>query len=162
VRVAHEVAVAAALPRAWAALLDVGRWAGTGVDGMHRASGAVAGERYAGTVGLVDADDDEHVARFRVLGRGGVADVTVRARARGRSSALAIEADVRPAPDGDVVQPALAALVDELAARLAGEPEPLSPTALGGSALQPVLERAALIAAGIAVGVLLGRAVRRR
>jgi len=87
----------------------------------------------------------------------------VRASARGRASRLAVDAELRPgAADRDAAQAALAALLDELAPRLAGEPEPLAPAALGGAALQPVLERAALIAAGIAVGVVLARAVRRR
>jgi hypothetical protein len=159
VRVAHEVDVDAALPRAWATLLDLGRWAGPGVDGAHR----LAVASHAGTVALVDADDDEHVARFRALGGGGAAAVTVRASARRRASRLAVDAELRPgAADRDAAQAALAALLDELAPRLAGEPEPLAPAALGGAALQPVLERAALIAAGIAVGVVLARAVRRR
>jgi len=37
-----------------------------------------------------------------------------------------------------------------------------APLQLGGAALQPVLERAALLAAGLALGFAVGRAVRRR
>jgi carbon monoxide dehydrogenase subunit G len=181
VRSAHQVDVDAALPRAWAALLDVGRWGGgverASVDGAYRARVSIDGEQYAGTVRLVDADDDEHVATFHVIGHGhggrdAAATVAVRASARGDASLMAVEAEARPDPaDPGGARAALAALLDDLAAALAREPaEPVAtsdapapaPTALGGAALQPVLERAALIAAGIAVGVALHRVVRRR
>jgi carbon monoxide dehydrogenase subunit G len=164
VRLAHAVDVAAPLQRIWDALLDLPRLGRAlasarvddAVDGAHRARLWIGDREHRGTIRLVDADDDERVATLRVLGGRVAATVTVRASGNGEVARIAVEADVDPEPENaDDAGQALATLLDDLAGGLAREVD-------GQAALQPVLERAALIAAGIAAAVVIHRVARRR
>lgn len=175
-KVTTEADVAVPLQRAWATLLDLPRVARTlpdatiaaeAIDGAHRASTS----RYAGSVRLQDADEDEHVATFYAQGHAtggpGMAAATISAHLSERDGAtrVVIDADVR-VTGGPARAEDLAAILAALAAGLEREaiaPAPaLAPLELGGAALQPVVERAAVVAAGVAIGVLVYRAVRRR
>jgi carbon monoxide dehydrogenase subunit G len=171
-RVSSETDVAAPLQHAWATLLDLPRVARSlpgatiaadSIDGAHRARTA----GYAGSARVLDVDEDEHVATFygqgHATGGPGMASATIVARLSERDGAthVVLDADVRVT--GGVARSAdVAASLALLAAGLEREATALAPLELGGPALQPVVERAALLAAGLAIGVLLYRAVRRR
>jgi uncharacterized protein len=175
-RVSTEADVAAPLQRTWATLLDLPRVAralpdatiaAETIDGAHRASTS----RYAGSVRLQDVDDDERVATFYAQGHAtggpGVAAATISAHLteRGGATRVVLDADVRVTgrpPLAEDVAAALGALAAGLEREAIEAAPALAPLELGGAALQSVVERAAVVAAGLAIGVLVYRAARRR
>jgi carbon monoxide dehydrogenase subunit G len=157
---------------------DAGAWRGA----MKIKLGPVS-TAYAGSARLQDVDEDEHVASYRVEGREergqgtAAATITTRLSARdGGTTHVVVETDLqvtgRQAQLGhgimeDVAGAILAEFAGRLERELRGEAAPEGEDAEAaldvGSALRgALLERAGLVAAGLVVGLLLGRAVWRR
>jgi hypothetical protein len=136
---------------------------------------------YAGTARVQDADDDERVASYRVEGRelrgqgSAAATITTRLRPADGGTHVVVETDMqvtgRQAQLGrTLVEDAAGAVLAEFARRLerelrgeaaaeAGAAEVLD---VGGAVRRPLLQRAALVLAGLVGGLLLGRVVWRR
>jgi carbon monoxide dehydrogenase subunit G len=174
--------VARALPgAAMEAEGEGGAWRGT----MKVKLGPVTAE-YAGTARVQDADEDGRVASFRVEGRevrgqgSAAATITTRLRGDGSATHVVVETDMqvtgRQAQLGrNLMEDVAGAILADFAARLErelrGEGEPGDGAAaaaldVSGAVRGPLLERAAIFAAGAAAGllagVLVGRAVGRR
>jgi carbon monoxide dehydrogenase subunit G len=155
-----------------------------GADGAYRGSmkvklGPVTAE-YAGTARLQDVDDDERVASFYVQGRerrgqgSAAATITSRVAAEGGGTHVLVQTELqitgRQAQLGaGIMEEVAGSLLREFSSRL--EQELLGgggarPTAealdLGAAVVGPLSERALLVTAGVAVGLLLGRLVWRR
>jgi carbon monoxide dehydrogenase subunit G len=136
---------------------------------------------YTGTARVQDADEDDRVASFRVEGReargqgSAAATITTRLAALGGGTRVVVETDLqvtgRQAQLGrnlmeDVAGSMLGEFATRLEAELRGEPAPSSSGGdvldVGSAARGALVERAGLVAAGIAVGLALGRVVWRR
>lgn len=155
-----------------------------GADGAYRGSmkvklGPVTAE-YAGTARLQDVDDDERVASFYVQGRerrgqgSAAATITSRVAPEGGGTHVLVQTELqitgRQAQLGaGIMEEVAGSLLREFSSRL--EQELLGgggarPTAealdLGAAVVGPLSERALLVTAGVAVGLLLGRLVWRR
>lgn len=160
-RIASAVSVPVAPDRAWGALLN---WGAGLPNAGHRGRVALDGVAYAGSAGLIDLDDDERTATFRLVGRCADIPASALATITGRLEAttdggtrVLVEADLHVHGARGPAQDAAAAALDELAAEAARR------IALSGAA--PSAERRtgryALIALGALIVVLAG-AVRRR
>jgi carbon monoxide dehydrogenase subunit G len=153
-----------------------GAWRGT----MKIKLGPVTSE-YAGSARIQDADEDDRVAAYRVEGReargqgSAAATITTRLSEQGGGTRVVVETDLhvtgRQAQLGrGLMQDVAGAILGEFATRLerelGGEPTvaPDAGEALDvSSALRgPLLERAALLLAGLLAGIALGRVVWRR
>ncbi len=155
-----------------------------GADGAYRGSmkvklGPVTAE-YAGTARLQDVDDDERVASFYVQGRerrgqgSAAATITSRVVPEGGSTNVLVQTELqitgRQAQLGaGIMEEVAGSLLREFSSRLEQELRGggrARPTAealdLGAAAVGPLSERALLVTAGVAVGLLLGRLVWRR
>jgi hypothetical protein len=86
----RELPLAAPADAAWAALAT-----------LEPARGSAAG--YAGSVSVLDLDDDERVATLRLLGAAGASTVAVTASVAVREAALDVSADVAFGPGGQPV-----------------------------------------------------------
>jgi uncharacterized protein len=157
-------------------------------DGAYRGTmkvklGAVTAE-YAGTAMIQDVDEDERAASFRVEARErsghGSAVATIRTRLApedGRTR-VSVETDLevtgRQAQLGrgimqDLARGVLDRFAEGLERELSGgaDTQPADaasdePLDLGGAVLGPLRERALVFAAGLVVGVVVGRIVSRR
>jgi len=153
-----------------------GAWRGT----MKVRLGPVTTE-YAGTARIQDADEDDRVASYRVEGRElrgqGSAAATITTRLAGADGAtrVVVETDMqvtgRQAQLGrGLMEQVAGAILDDFAARLEQELRGVAaPADAGGGALDvgaavrgPLIERAALVGAGVLAGLALGRLVWRR
>ena len=192
----NEFDVAVGVDRTWATLLDVprvaralpgatiepdadgGAWRGT----MKVKLGPVVTE-YLGSARVQDADDDDHVASYRVEGReargqgSAAATITTRLSAGegGGGTHVVVETDMqvtgRQAQLGhglmeDVASKILTEFAERLEREMRGE---ATAAADGDEALDvsgavrgALLERAGLVAAGVVIGLALGRVVWRR
>jgi carbon monoxide dehydrogenase subunit G len=158
-----------------------GAWRGT----MKLKLGPVTAE-YAGTARLQDVDEDDRVASFHVQGREArgqgtaAATITSRLAPAGEGTRVVVETDLqvtgRQAQLGrGIMEDVAGAILREFATRLErelrGEPgrggevaEAGADEALdvGAAVYRPLLERGAYALAGLLVGLVLGRVVRRR
>jgi len=191
----NEFAVEAPLERTFQTLLDVPRVAralpGATIDSAGDAGawrgamkvklGPITAE-YAGTARVLDVDEDEHVAGYRLEGRErrgqGTAAATIRTRLRphGAGTFVVVETDLqvtgRQAQLGrNLMEDVAGAMLGEFAGRLErelrGDAAPAGPQDgevldVGGAVRGPLLERAGLVLAGLALGLLLGRVAWRR
>jgi uncharacterized protein len=189
VKLSNEFTVAAPVDRTWALLLDVPRVAaalpGATIEPDNTSGGAWRGQmkvrlgpvttEYAGTVQLLDTDEDERVVSFRAQAsetRGqGTASATITSRVAQEpgGTRVVVETDLavtgRQAQLGrGLMQEVAAALLDRFAQQLEREldtpdqePEQAAELDLGALAGAAVRERAVLIGAGVALGLLLGR-----
>ena len=158
-------------------------------DGAYRGTmkvklGAVTAE-YAGTAMIQDVDEDERAVSFRVearerRGQGtAAATITTRLAPEDGRTRVSVETDLevtgRQAQLGrgimqDVAKGVLDRFAQGLERELAGGAEAgLQPAAtsdealdLGGAMLGPLRERALVFAAGLVVGLVVGRIVSRR
>jgi carbon monoxide dehydrogenase subunit G len=168
--------VARALPGATIdAESEGGAWRGT----MTIKLGPVTTE-YAGSARMQDVDEDEHVAGYRVEGREirgqGSATATITTRLAGRDGGthVVVETDMqitgRQAQLGrGLMEDVAGAVLGEFAGRLERElrgegtsEEPGAALDVGAAVRGPLLERTALVLAGVLAGLALGRAVWRR
>jgi len=141
---------------------------------------------YSGVARLQDVDDDDHVASFRVLGREargqGTAEatITINARADAGTTRVQVETELgitgRQAQLGrGIMEEVAAGMLREFASRLelalAGQADGTGSGAgagvedffdAGAAVYRPLLERAAILLAGMAAGLGLGRLVWRR
>jgi len=195
-RLRNEFDVDAALRDTWATLLDVprvaralpgatiepdgegGAWRGT----MKVKLGPVVTE-YVGSARVQDADDDDHVASYRVEGReargqgSAAATITTRLSAGGGGGThVVVETDMqvtgRQAQLGHgLMEDVAGAILGEFAGRLERELRGEAAVSDGadedaldvsGAVRGALLERAGLVAAGVVVGLALGRVVWRR
>ena len=156
------------------------------VDGAFRGRlkiklGPVTAE-YTGRAQLQDVDEDEHIASFHVTGREargqGTAEatITIRARAEAGSTRVLVETDLqvtgRQAQLGRGIMEGVASgVLGDVAARLQrsivegeGADGASADEAFDarGAVLRPVLERVAILLAGVLAGLGLGRVVWRR
>jgi uncharacterized protein len=156
-------------------------------DGAYRGTmkvklGAVTAE-YAGTAMIQDVDEDERAASFRVEARErsgqGTAAATIRTRLApddGRTR-VSVETDIevtgRQAQLGrgimqDVARGVLDRFAEGLERELSGaDAQPTDSASdealdLGGAVLGPLRERGLVFAAGLVVGLVVGRLVSRR
>jgi uncharacterized protein len=159
-----------------------------GADGAYRGEmtvriGPVTIE-YAGTVVLEEVDEDERFARLRVQARErrgqGSARATIVNRLRETPTGSRVEVETeldltgRPAQFGrGMLEEVAGGVLADFAARLerdlaggAGEARPEAHTAealdLGSAVAGPLRERALLLGAGFAIGLLAGALVWRR
>ena len=191
-RLRNEFHVGEPLDRTWATLLDVPRVAralpGATIDaepegGAYRGAmtvrlGPVTTE-YAGSARVLDVDDDEHVAGYRVEGRelhgqgSAAATITTRAASRDGGTHVIVETDMqvtgRQAQLGrGLMEDVAATVLDEFARRLERElrgedaaGEPAAALDVGAAMRGPLVERGALVLAGLLAGLALGRLSRR-
>jgi uncharacterized protein len=182
----NEFDVGVPLDRTWATLLDVPRVAralpGATIEpepeaGAFRGAmkvklGPVTTE-YAGSARLLDVDEDEHVAGYRVEGRElrgqgtATARITARAASRNGGTHVVVETDVqvtgRQAQLGrGLMEDVAATVLDDFAGRLEralrGEVLDGDEVLDVGTAVRgPLLERAALVLAGVLAGIALDR-----
>lgn len=193
----NEIVVAAPLERAWSLVLDVPRVAGAlpgasvepaGEAGVYRGTmrvklGPVTTE-YEGVARLLDVDEDEHVASFRVQGRErrgqGTAAATITNRLSGEDGAtrIVVETDVnvtgRAAQFGRGIMESVAgSLLDEFARGLEQQVtaapdeerrERASSEALdlGAVAWRGTLEGKLPLALAFSTGLALGLLLRRK
>jgi carbon monoxide dehydrogenase subunit G len=135
---------------------------------------------YHGVARLQDVDDDEHVASFRVHGREargqGTAEATITIRAREEAGTTRVHVDTQLDVTGrqaqlgrGIMEEVASGVLREFAARL--ERAMTGPTDVGpaedvfdagAAAYRPLLERAAILLAGVIAGLALGRLRRRR
>jgi carbon monoxide dehydrogenase subunit G len=156
-----EVRVGASLERTWAALLDLA-WLSRALPGAALEPAAEGGlwrgtlNGYSGTARIVDADDDDRVATFRLEGRevrghgSAAATITVRLAAADGATRVVVETDLR-APGRRPPEDAAGALLGELARRLERELR-----------VPRVRRRAGLLALAALAAVAAARVVRRR
>ena len=155
-------------------------------DGAYRGTmkvklGPVSTE-YAGTVRLTDVDEDGGVLAFDVQGREirgqGTASATITARLAPEAGGTRLIVDTDLEVTGrqaqfarGIMEDVAGAILTEFAARLEREivGGPAAKTGEPGDALdvgvalyRPLLERAGILAVGVALGLSLGRAVWRR
>jgi uncharacterized protein len=188
----NEFVVALPVERTWETLLDVPRVARAlpgatmepeGEGGAWRGSmkvklGPVTTE-YAGTARIQDADEDDRVASYRVEGReargqgSAAATITTRLAAADGGTRVVVETDMqvtgRQAQLGrGLMEQVAGTVLDDFAGRLErelrGEAGDRGGRALdvGAAVRGPLLERAALVIAGLVAGLALGRVVWRR
>ena len=157
---------------------EAGAWPGK----MRVRLGPVTTE-YAGTARVQDIDEDDHVASYRVEGRetrgqgSAAATITTRLAARdGGTTRVVVETDMhitgRQAQLGhglmqDVAGTILGQFAERLERELRGEGaaeenDPGEALDVGGAMRGALLERAALVLAGLVTGLALGRVVWRR
>jgi uncharacterized protein len=137
---------------------------------------------YAGTARVQDVDEDDRVASYRVEGRevrgqgSAAATITARLAAEDGGTRVVVETDMqvtgRQAQLGrGLMEDVAGAILGDFAGRLERELRGEAPadTTDGGQALDvtaavrgPLAERAALLLAGLAVGLAIGRVVWRR
>jgi carbon monoxide dehydrogenase subunit G len=136
---------------------------------------------YTGTARVQDADEDDRVASFRVEGReargqgSAAATITTRLAATHGGTRVVVETDLqitgRQAQLGrNLMEDVAGSMLGEFATRLEAElrGEPAASTGgddvldVSSAARGALLERAGLVAAGIALGLALGRVVWRR
>ncbi len=137
---------------------------------------------YTGTARLMDVDEDEGVVAFHVQAREirgqGTAAATITARVTPDAGGTRLTVQTELLLTGrqaqfarGIMEAAAGAIVTEFAARLEREilGHPPAETAdgnevldVGGAVYRPLLERAGILAVGIALGLGLGRAVWRR
>jgi uncharacterized protein len=135
---------------------------------------------YAGSARVQDVDEDAHVAGYRVEGReirgqgSAAATITTRAASREGGTHVVVETDLqvtgRQAQLGrGLMEDVAGAVLVEFAQRLERELRGQAPEPAGGDALDvsaavrgPLLERAALVLAGLLAGIALGRLTRSR
>ena len=188
----NEFEVGIPVERTWATLLDVPRVAralpgatieAAGEGGVWRGSmkvklGPVTTE-YTGTARIQDVDEDDRSAGYRVEGREargqGTAAATITARLAGADGGtrVVVETDMsvtgRQAQLGrGLMEQVAGAILDDFAARLERElrgeaaPEDGATLDVGAAIRGPLVERAALLGAGVLAGLALGRVVWRR
>ena len=141
---------------------------------------------YRGVARLQDVDDDDHVASFRVQGREargqGTAEATITITAREDAGATRVRVDTeldvtgRQAQLGrGIMEEVASGVLREFASRLeqaiAGEADGSGGDAgaggedvfdAGAAVYRPLLERAAILLAGVIAGLGIGRLVWRR
>jgi carbon monoxide dehydrogenase subunit G len=141
---------------------------------------------YSGVARLQDVDDDNHVASFRVVGREargqGTAEamITIAARAEAGVTCVRVQTELgitgRQAQLGrGIMEEVATGVLREFASRLerviagevggaaAGPQEALEGVFdAGAAAYRPLLERAAILLAGVVAGLGLGRLIWRR
>jgi carbon monoxide dehydrogenase subunit G len=137
--------------------------------------------QYTGTARIQDVDEDERSAAYRVEGReargqgSAAATITARLASGDGGTRVVVETDMsvtgRQAQLGrGLMEQVAGAMLDDFAGRLErelrGEPAPegrAGPALDVGAAVRgPLLERAALVGAGVLAGLALGRVVWRR
>jgi uncharacterized protein len=140
--------------------------------------------RYTGVAALQDVDDDEHEASYRVQGREasgqGTAEATITVRAREDGGATQLRVDTELAVTGrqaqlgrGIMEEIASAVLTEFASRLeraivgspdgsAGHFAPDEVFDAGAAVYRPLLERGAILLAGVLTGLALGRMVWRR
>ena len=157
-----SVLIRAPIDRVWRALLDLPPLArpgsSVGVDGFRGRIGD-----HAGVVRLEEADDDEHVARFRATALDGawVATITARLAADGDSTRVHVDTDAlggRPQLAGDVRD----RFAEGLARELRDEPAAAEPLDLAADVAGPLAERGLAVMAGMALGFAAGWLARGR
>jgi carbon monoxide dehydrogenase subunit G len=168
--------VARALPGATIdAEPEGGAWRGA----MKIKLGPVTTE-YAGSARVQDVDEDEHIAGYRVEGReirgqgSAAATITARLASRDGGTHVVVETEMqvtgRQAQLGrGLMEDVAGAVLGEFAGRLERElrgegtaEEPGAVLDVGAAVRGPLLERTALVLAGVLAGLALGRAVWRR
>ena len=157
----------------------------TGTGGGYRGTmklklGAVTAQ-YAGTARLEEVDEDARVARFEVQGREaagqGTAAATIvsRLRAAGDRTRVVVETDLRVTGrqaqiGGTLMEDVAAGVLDRFAQALERELRGETPDTagggedaleMGGVMAKALAERAALVVAGIAIGMAAGFAIGR-
>lgn len=164
-RLTRELTIAVAPERAWRALVE---WGAGAPDGARRGSARIGAVAYHGGARLIDLDDDEHVATFRVIGHAAQGPATAVAAVTGRLEAArdgatraTVEADLRvrcaPAPGAELAEATLGELIDRVAGLLAQAAVP----ARGNRAR--TLAHRGLWPLGLAVvGLLVATALARR
>lgn len=194
-KLTDELSITAPLTKTWPALLDVPTVAralpGAAIDdtaeqGEYRGRmkvklGPVTAE-YTGVARLQEVDDDDHVARYHVVGReargqgSAEATITIGARAEDGGTRLRVETELavtgRQAQLGrGVMEEVATGVLREFVGRLEGTITGEGVGALDGgedvfdagpAVYRPLLERAAILLAGVLVGLGLGRVVWRR
>jgi uncharacterized protein len=196
-KLTDELRIAAPLKTTWPVLLDVPTVAralpGATIEeaaeqGEYRGRmkvklGPVTAE-YSGVARLEEIDDDDHVARFHVVGREargqGTAEATITIGARGEDGATQLRVETELAVTGrqaqlgrGVMEEVATGVLREFVGRLEG-----AITGDGGAGsgsdgagdvfdasaavYRPLLERAAILLVGVLVGLGLGRVVWRR
>jgi carbon monoxide dehydrogenase subunit G len=196
-KLTDELSIAAPLSKTWPVLLDVPTVTrarpGAAIDdtaeqGEYRGRmkvklGPVTAE-YTGVARLQEVDDDDHVARYHVVGReargqgSAEATITIGARDDDGGTRLRVETELavtgRQAQLGrgvmeEVASGILREFVGRLESTITGEGK--SAGALdggedvfdaGAAVYRPLLERAAILLAGVLFGLGLGRVVWRR
>ena len=194
-KLTDELSIAAPLNKAWPVLLDVPTVAralpGAAIDdtaeqGEYRGRmkvklGPVTAE-YTGVARLQEVDDDDHVARYHVVGReargqgSAEATITIGARDEDGGTRLRVETELavtgRQAQLGrgvmeEVATGVLREFVSRLEGTITGDRDGASGSGedvfdAGSAVYRPLLERAAILLAGVLVGLGLGRLVWRR
>jgi carbon monoxide dehydrogenase subunit G len=136
---------------------------------------------YTGTARVQDVDEDDRVASYRVEGRelrgqgSAAATITTRLRPQDGGTHVVVETDMqvtgRQAQLGrNLMEDVAGAMLGEFAGRLErelrGEPSAEGEAAavldVSRAVRGPLLERAGLVLAGLALGLLLGRVLGRR
>jgi hypothetical protein len=137
---------------------------------------------YTGVARLQEVDDDDHVARYHVVGReargqgSAEATITIGARDEDGGTRLRVETELavtgRQAQLGrgvmeEVATGVLREFVSRLEGTITGDRDGASGSGedvfdAGPAVYRPLLERAAILLAGVLVGLGLGRAVWRR
>ncbi|MGB9185975.1 MAG: SRPBCC family protein [Solirubrobacteraceae bacterium] len=196
-KLTDELSIAAPLSKTWPVLLDVPTVAralpgaaigDTAEQGEYRGRmkvklGPVTAE-YTGVARLQEVDDDDHVARYHVVGReargqgSAEATITIGARDDDGGTRLRVETELaitgRQAQLGrgvmeEVASGVLREFVGRLEGTITGEGESAGAVDggedvfdAGAAVYRPLLERAAILLAGVLVGLGLGRVVWRR
>ncbi len=141
-----SVLIRAPIERVWPALLDVDEFRGQ--LGRH-----------AGVVRLEEADDDEHVARFRATALDGAWAATITARLTPEAGSTRIHTDsggVPPQLAGDIADRIAQGLVSE------SEGRPAEPLDFMADVAGPLAERGLAVMAGMALGFAAGWLARGR
>jgi len=195
-KLTDELRIAAPMTTTWPVLLDVPSVAralpGATIDdaatqGEYRGRmkvklGPVTAE-YSGVARLEEIDDDDHVARFHVVGREargqGTAEATITISARDDAGGTRLHVETELAITGrqaqlgrGVMEEVATGVLREFVGRLEGAitGNGTADTTAGGddvfdagaAAYRPLLERAAILLAGVAIGLGLGRVIGRR